>query len=85
MADLRPYRDVIARLFYTPEFKRYIQMMEQEPNDNSRVSAIEEWRKLTIDRLRGTLAPLGQKGRLKDYADNLAWEGLKKEPPKVKP
>jgi hypothetical protein len=58
MANLPAYRGVFGALQRTNEFKRLIQMMEQEPHDLQRMSAIEEFRKvILVGRLRATLTP----------------------------
>jgi hypothetical protein len=74
----------MAALEHTPPFRRYMAMLANEPSDGARISAIEEWRKVTITRLRETLAPRGRKGTVKDYAANLEWDDLKSDKPKGK-
>jgi hypothetical protein len=74
VSNLAAYRGVLESLWRTPTFKRYLQIMEGEPDDTARLSGIEEWRKQTITRLKETLAPPGRQGDLKTYRDNLAWK-----------
>jgi hypothetical protein len=74
MSNLAAYRGVLESLWRTPTFKRYLQIMEGEPDDTARLSGIEEWRKQTITRLKETLEPAGRAGDLKTYRDNLAFK-----------
>ena len=79
MPNLSAYRSLLDALWHTPPARRYLAMLEQEPGDNHRLSAIEEWRKVTGGRLRETLAPRGRKANLADYAARLKWEDENKK------
>ena len=84
MAQLAAYRAIVESMQHSPQLKRYIQMLEAEPHDNARLSAIEEWRKLTVAILRATLSPEGQTGNLKVYREKLTHAALRADYDKQK-